>query len=248
MSRPAIHQLVPSFSPGDAIGSHVRRLRRLLHDAGVESRTFVTVSHPDLKAESEPYRRASVGPHDVLLYHLSCSDSMVGWLLNQPQRLLVDYHNITEPKWFDRWAPLAAHDMRLARLQLSSLASRTAGALAHSQFSADDLSAQGYSHVEVAPLLFDLPARADHPARPVPGGGARWLFVGRLAPNKCQQAVIGALAAARRSWDPEATLTLVGGRTVGPYADELRRLAVELGVAGAVRFANHIPAAELDAA
>jgi len=248
VTRPAIHQLVPSFVPGDAIGSHVRRLRRLLNGAGGQSRTFVTVAHPNLKGECEPYRKASLGADDVLLYHLSCSDSMVGWLLNQPQRLLVDYHNITEPKWFDRWAPLAAHDMRLARLQVASLASRTEAAIAHSRFSADDLLSHGYGHVEVAPLLFALPPGADRTARPVPERGARWLFVGRLAPNKCQQAVIGALAAARRGPDPKATLTLVGGRTVGPYADELKRLALELGVEESVRFADHVPDAELDAA
>ena len=248
MSGPAIHQLVPSFVPGDAIGSHVRRVRRLLQDAGVESRILVSVSHADLKGECEPYRRASIGAGDVLLYHLSCSDSMAGWLLSQPQRLLVDYHNITEPRWFDRWAPLAAHDMRLARLQLGTLASRTEAAVAHSRFSAQELEAHGYRNVEVAPLLFALPPGVDRADRPVPERGARWLFVGRLAPNKCQQAIIGALAAARRGPDPDATLTLVGGRTIGPFADELQRLAGELGVAGAVRFADHVPDAELEAA
>jgi len=248
VSPPAIHQLLPSFVGGDAIGSHVRRVQRLLHGAGVESRTFVTVCHPDLKGECEPYRRASLRPDDVLLYHLSCSDGMAGWLLDQPQRLLVDYHNITEPKWFDQWAPLAAHDMRLARLQMGALGPRSAAAVAHSRFSADELTAHGYRHVEVAPLLFALPPHADRPARPVPERGARWLFVGRLAPNKCQHMIIGALAAARRGPDPEATLTLVGAHTIGPYVSELRRLVRDLEVTGAVRFSDHIPDAELDAA
>ena len=248
MSVRTLHQLLPSFSPGDAIGSHVRRLRRLLEQAGVESRTFVSVCHPDLKAECEPYRKAALQPDDVLLYHVSCSDSMAGWLLDQPQRLLVDYHNITEPRWFDRWAPLAAHDMRLARLQLASLAPRASAAVAHSGFSADELSANGYRNVEVAPLLFAVPSSADRAPRPVPERGARWLFVGRLAPNKCQQAIIGALAAARRGPDPDATLTLVGGRTIPAYVEELQRLAEELGVASALRLADHVPDAELEAA
>ena len=248
MRPPAIHQLVPSFAPGDAVGSHVRRVRRLLEGAGIETQTFVTVCHPALRDQCEPYQRASLPPTDVLLYHLSCSAPMVGWLLDQPQRLLVDYHNITEPKWFDRWAPPAAHDMRLARLQLATLASRTAAAFAHSQFSADELSANRYRHVEVAPLLFPVPDHADRAARAVPTRGARWLFVGRVAPNKCQHAIIGALAAARRGPDPEATLTLVGSLTVDRYVEELRELVVQLGVRGAVRFADHIPDAELDAA
>ena len=248
MRRPAIYQLVPSFSPGDAVGSHVSRVRQLLEDAGVETQTFVTGCHPSLRDQCEPYQRASLRPEDVLLYHLSCSASMVGWLLDQPQRLLVDYHNITEAKWFDRWAPPAAHDMRLARLQLATLASRTTAALAHSQFSADELSANRYRHVEVAPLLFTMPDHADRPPRPVSTRGARWLFVGRVAPNKCQHAIIGALAAARRGPDPEASLTLVGSLTVRKYVDELHELVDELGVREAVNFANHVPDAELDAA
>ena len=248
MTVPAIHQLLPSFVPGDAIGTHVRLLSRLLREAGVESKTYVTTCHPSLRAECAPYRKASLGAEDVLLYHLSCADGLVGWLLGQPQRLLVDYHNITEPKWFDRWAPLAAHDMRLARVQLGALAPRAEAAFAHSRFSADELEANGYHPVGVAPLLFALPPRAERPQRPVPERGARWLFVGRLAPNKCQQAIIGALAAARRGTDPQASLTLVGGSAFGAYVSALHHLAADLGVADAVTFAGHVPDAELEAA
>ncbi|MFI9120932.1 glycosyltransferase family 4 protein [Streptomyces bikiniensis] len=67
--------------------------------------------------------------------------------------------------------------------------------------------------------------------------------VSRLVPRKGQDTLIRALPGILRRV-PDAVLLIVGG---GPYEKDLRRLAVETGVAGSVRFTGAVPWAELPA-
>jgi len=128
------------------------------------------------------------------------------------------------------------------------LASSTAYGLADSTYNALELTDEGYPDTAVVPILIDF---ADYDAAPdaatltrlrrrAEGGGAQWLFVGRVAANKCQHDVVAAFAAYRELFDRNARLSIVGGRTLLLYARALERLADELGVAGAVDFTDNL--------
>jgi glycosyltransferase involved in cell wall biosynthesis len=181
-----------------------------------------------------------------LLYHLSTGHSMAAWLAERPEPLAVDYHNITPAEYFDRWYPPGAEVARAARAELRKLASRSRFALADSSYNAAELDAEGYRQTSVAPILidfsdYDVPADAatlGRLRRRAEGGGAHWLYVGRLAANKCQHDVIGAFAVYRRLFDPKARLSVIGGRTALLYSRALELLAADLGVANAVDFTD----------
>ncbi len=55
-----------------------------------------------------------------------------------------------------------------------------------------------------------------------------------MSANKCQHRLVGALAAYRRAYDPEARLWLVGGDDGSRYGQAVRALATSLGLAEAV--------------
>jgi glycosyltransferase involved in cell wall biosynthesis len=78
------------------------------------------------------------------------------------------------------------------------------------------------------------------------GMGARWLFVGRVAPNKAQHDVVKAFAWYRRVFDAGASLTLVGGVSAGSYWSALERFVDGLGLSGVVRLAGSVSDAELE--
>ena len=254
----AVHQFLPNLTAADAIGNHTLRMRDVLRAAGFRSSIFAEVIDPVLRHEARPYlefdqRGGDDGPC-WLLYQLSTGSPMARWLQQRPEPLIVDYHNITEARFFDRWAPGAADNMRRAREEMRMLAPRTRLALAVSEFNAAELRDADYGEVAVAPLLMDFSEFDEIPdsrtmarlaRQREQGGGARWLFVGRLAPNKCQHDVIAAFAVYRRLFDPAATLTLVGGVTVHLYRRALETLAAELGVTGAVEFTDRIAGPEL---
>src|SRR4051794_38503302 len=226
-------------------------MRTVLRSAGFRSDIFAEVIDPAVRHEARPYLEFDGATGDqanavFLLYQLSTGSPMAEWIERRPEPLLVDYHNITEARFFDRWAPGAAENMRRARQEMRRLAPRTGLALAVSDFNGAELRDAGYRDVEVAPLLIDF-TDYDRPADPrmlnrlmreKADGGTRWLFVGRLAPNKCQHDVIAAFAVYRRLFDPAATLTLVGGVTVYLYRRALETLAQELDVADALELTD----------
>ncbi len=250
----AVHQVIPVLAPHDAVGNHTLQVRDALRGAGFESEVFAEVRLGHQRGvgqsiEDYPAERAA----DLLIDQSSTGSTMVDWLLRRPEPLAVNYHNITPASFFEAWDDQGASSMRRARVQLGSLARRSRLALADSPFNAAELTDLGYAPVVVSPLLLDLDARlaapdpavADHLART--RRGTSWLFVGRLAPNKCQHDLIAAFAAYRSAYDGGARLTLVGSEAAPAYSDALFGLVDDLGLHGAVTFAGSVSDAELAA-
>jgi glycosyltransferase involved in cell wall biosynthesis len=247
----AVHQFLPVFAAGDAIGNHVLRIRDTLRAAGYDSEIFADDIHPPMRRHARHFLDFTppAGGRGVhLLYHLSTGSRMAAWLAEQTATVAVDYHNITPAEYFDRWQPAAAGVARAARAEMRKLASVTAYGLADSSYNAAELAEEGYADTAVVPILLDWAAYDTAPdaatltrlRRRAERGGAHWLFVGRVAANKCQHDVVAAFAAYRRLFDPAARLSIVGGRTLLLYARALERLAAELEVADAVDFTDNL--------
>ncbi|HVW34856.1 MAG TPA: glycosyltransferase [Acidimicrobiia bacterium] len=248
----AVHQFLPVFAAGDAIGNHVLRIRDALRDAGYDSEIFADDIHPPVRRHARPFTEFTPPPGGKgthLLYHLSTGSRMAAWLADQPCPLAVDYHNITPAEYFDRWQPQAAEVARAARAEMRRLASSVAYGLADSSYNAAELVEEGYADTAVVPILIDFadfdstapdPATLTRLRRRAEGGGAHWVFVGRVAANKCQHDIVAAFAVYRQLFDPKARLSIVGGRTLLLYSRALERLADELGVADAVDFTNDV--------
>ncbi|HET7489710.1 MAG TPA: glycosyltransferase family 4 protein [Acidimicrobiales bacterium] len=248
----AVHQFLPTFAEHDAIGMHVRRLQRLLRGAGYASDVYADDIHAEVRGRALPFRdfRPAPGERPWVLYHSSTGSTMAAELAGAGLPLVVDYHNITLPRFFERWEPLAAHSMRAGREQLRVLAPAATFGIADSTFNEADLVRAGFARTAVSPILVDF---ADYDVAPDQralarlrkGGGPLWLFVGRVAPNKCQHDVIAAFAAYRRLHAPDARLRIVGGRTSQLYWQALEELIADLGLGDAVRLTDSISFPEL---
>ena len=141
---------------------------------------------------------------------------MAPWLAARAETLVVNYHNITPPELVASWNnPLARGQLR-AQAELRLLAPRTSLAVADSAYNREDLVAAGFAHSVVVPPSAALgrdilqAARRDEEPGAAARRGARWLSVGRVAPNKAIDQTVIALAVTRAHWDPEATLHIVG--------------------------------------
>lgn len=264
-------QYLPDLVPHDAISDHVRRLHAALVSAGHEA--SIHAAHVDhrLRREAQRWNPGSPKPDGVAIYHASTGSPLAGWLSDHVAtggRLVVDHHNITPSRYFARWDPGAAARCRAGRAELVSLAAGAELALADSDFNRGELLDAGYADTATCPLLVDLdafrtppelgrgggsapgagvePLRAEVGLQGGGGGeGASWLFVGRLAPNKCQHDVIAAFALFRRLHDPAARLTLIGSTSSALYRRALDALCRELGVDAAVSVAGGVPHDEL---
>ena len=247
----AIHQFLPTFADRDAIGGHVREIQRLLASRGIASEVFSEDIHPEMRSAARPFDALATMARDrstALLYHASTGcrnfDALLGW----EGPLFVDYHNITEPAFFERWSPAASDNMRLARRQLAQLAPVCDLAMAHSRFSARELAALGFPEAAIVPIIVDFShydAASDRRtaarlAKAKAAGGAQWLYVGRVAPNKCHHDLIGAFAIYRAVFDPLARLCLVGGATSESYWAALESLCRELELRDCVEFTDTV--------
>lgn len=250
-----VHQVIPVLAPHDAVGNHTLMVREALREAGFESEVFAELRFGDRTGIGMPLSDydAHAGEADLVIYQSSTGSAVADWLLRRTVPLAVNYHNITPASFFEPWDDEAATSMRRARAQLGALARRSRLALADSPFNAAELVELGYAPVHVAPLLLDLDARLAAPDQHVAEHlvrnrrGRSWLFVGRLAPNKCQHDVIAAFAAYRLLYDPGAHLTLVGSEAAVSYADALHGLADDLDLTAAITFAGPVTDAELAA-
>jgi len=251
---PTLHQFVPTLDPG-AVGTHLLEAQRVLRGAGWDSEVFS--EHTAAPYAGRARRFTDYGTavpardDDVLLYHLAIGSTVADWLLaRRPPRLVVDYHNITPPEWFAGWEPAVAYGLAWGRSQLRKLAVRSGFGLADSPYNAAELEAAGLRGAEVLPILLpehDGAADATRVAELRDRAGPRWLFVGRLAPNKRQHLLIAALHAYRRAYDATAALDLVGSASSPRYEAALRAFAHDLGVADAVTFTGAVSDGERDA-
>ena len=245
----AVHQFLPTFSARDAVGTHARHVRTILRGMGVAS---------DIYAEggaTASYKAYRGRPGDWLLYQLSTGCKMADWLRARPEPLLVDYHNVSPHTVFGAWEPIVGAELRRGREQLHELAPRTRHAMADSHFNEGELREAGYAETSVAPILVDLDALAvdadraalDRLNQAKARGGADWLFVGRVAPHKCQHDVVKAFALYRRVYDPRARLHIVGGTASHAYWVALEQYIRALGLHRVAHLHGSVPDAELTA-
>lgn len=234
MSQSVLHQFLAGATAGDAITEQALLMRGWLRDLGFTSEIFAWHIHPDMAAEIQPltqYRRRR--GELWALYHHSIGSDVPGFLADQGLRLVLIYHNITPPEFFEGVDPMRARMAVWGMDQLISLREQTGLALAISRFNAVDLSRAGYSDVRVLPITlpadrYDLPLNSDL-AEALQNGGPSLLFIGRLAPNKRQEDLVRLLYCLRRI-RPDAHLHLVGDRWVVGYDRWIERLAEQLGV------------------
>jgi len=229
----AIHQLLPTFSPRDAVGNNTLELRNLLLELGFESNIYSSHIHSELSTAALP-----VGELDEdkgwLIYHHSIGGSTGDTYEARTGRRILVYHNITPLDLVERWAPEVAAEIMLGREQTGRYAKLTDVAVADSDYNRHELDGLGYGRTITIPVMFAPGKLAANTQAARSSRGTKVLFVGRLAPNKAQHELVAMLAVLRSTTDPYATLTLVGSRTFASYSNALTSYVDELGLTDAV--------------
>ena len=189
------------------------------------------------------------------MYQVAIGSPVADWLIARREILIANHHNFTPVRFVQAWDPGATHGVTWGRRQLRHLARRCALGIADSRFNEIDLQAAGFAETVVVPVLVDLSASDrevdDELLARLRGaksdGGRDWLFVGRIAPNKCQHDLVAALAAHRRSYASRDRLHLVGASTSTAYSFALERFVGALGLGDAVSVTGPVSAAALSA-
>ncbi len=245
MSR-AVHQLIASASPFDAVTFQAIAWRDVVRDMGLDSEVFAADVDPRMRGVSRIRGLHRFGTREAAMLHYSIGSRVVDYALSLPPgRLGIYYHNITPGRMLASFSPVLARLCDEGRERLAGLATRVGVAAAVSAFNAHELEALGFADVTVVPLI--VPVATD--ACPDRAVGKRVLTVGRVAPNKRIEDAIRAIAFLRAALVPDARLTVIGGWSgFERYRVALDRLIRALGLHDVVSFLGQVPDAVRDQA
>ncbi len=247
---PAVHQMLPDFAYGDAIGNDVRAIQKMLRSWGLESEIYARHVHPKLSGSCLPVEDYyhNVRPQDVLIFHFSTGHSLADAVPAMPGRKVLRYHNITPAEFLAQVNPQAADRAEFGRKQLPGLAASVELGIGVSPYNCTELEEAGCPQIVCVPILVDL-SQLDLPPDPTvlarfDGTRDNILHIGRIAPNKCIQDHIKVqywLSQIR----PGTRMLLVGGAdSRSGYQQGLNQLVNQLGVPD-VHFSGHVSTAAM---
>ena len=242
----AVHQLLSDFAVGDAIGTITLQTRTMLRSLGFASEIYANVIDDGLRHEARPAARIDedLGHTDAVIYRLSIGSPLARRVARLRNPRVIVYHNITPPAYFRAANPRVAQRLQAGREELAMLVPRVDLCIGDSAFNAEEMRLLGAHRGAVVPPLVDL--QRLHPRPSQPQAAPLLVCVSRVAPNKCHDDLIRALAALRRTAQPDARLAIVGRSTdTEDYVAALRRLAADLGVADAVDWPGRLDDAEV---
>ncbi len=232
-----IDQLVAGYAKGDAISQEVRMLRDVLHELGFASDVFVPRQHiaPDAIDDCLPLDAYNPAAGEGVILHYSTGSPVNAAFEASRGRRIVKYHNITPAEFFDGYDDDVAAELRRARAGLAAMAALADEFWSDSAYNAGELAPFGVKQSKVLHLLFRLSEfeAGEDPEirRRFPGDLTNWLFVGRIAPNKCIEDLILAYAWYYHRISTRSRLIVVGSEYSCPrYYAMLRLLTARLGL------------------
>jgi len=247
-----VWQFLPTFYYGDAIGNDCLAISRFLQEKGIDSHIGAKVIHPLLVKEGVAFEEAreQIREDDLIIYHLSVGDEMYNWFMSLPNKKAVIYHNVTPYRFFRKYS--AAHILAtlLGRRQVEKMAGKVDLAIADSEYNAGELEKMGFSDPKVVPILMPFEDYKKEPdeetVRKMSDGKTNILFVGRVAPNKCQEDIIAVFAELKKQHDIDARLILAGSfGGMEEYKARLDKYVEQLSLSEDVIFTGHISFSEI---
>ena len=259
MTIKSIHQFVHSFVPRDAIGTHVINLQKVLQELGFDSDIYCLESKDEYSGIAKDYKSYnSVNPRETaVIYHLSTGSPVADFMRQLPDVKIINYHNITPAKFFYPWEPHVGVELTRGRQQLQELAPFVDLAIGVSLFNASEMIQVGYKQVVVAPVMMgskeaintiNIEKPLENLSMQEQGNSqsVNWLFVGRIAPNKCQQDIIKSFFLYQKLYNPISKLSLVGGSSSHAYWRTLQRFITKLGLDSSVELTGAISDKDLE--
>ena len=226
----AVHQALPNYWYGDAIGNTVTAMRGLLRQWGYASDVYADVIHDKLTAQD--FRSLDgFDPQMAVIYHYSTGSRVNRHILEKARNVILMYHNVTPASFYVDYNAEAAENCLKGRDFLRRFSGRTLGAMAVSPYNARELEAAGIGPVSVVPCLVDFSKTAVEKEAPFKDGKTNILFVGRISPNKNHEALIKTFYFYRKHHNANSRLVLVGAYAPrDPYQKRMAELALGLGL------------------
>lgn len=216
-----IFQVAEALSYGDAVSNQILALDDLFRAHGFESQIVTRWQDPRVAHRCSNLETFLPSEKDIVIHHFSgYAEKSVQAVIDAYCTRVICYHNITPAVFFDPTSPTYSLCEK-GRVQLKEVISKFHYFWGDSQYNLDELVALGAdpTRCDLVPIIVPAPSQT----RAGTQNAGVWLFVGRIAPNKCQADLIGLFAQSRKARPESAQhLYIVGGFEDGePYHQEV---------------------------
>jgi glycosyltransferase involved in cell wall biosynthesis len=208
-----IHQILPTFSPGDAIGNEVIEINKTLTKWGYKSQIYAENIHPEMTAKKHlEYDKVS-SKDNLLIFHFSIGSDISHYVRKLPDKKIIRYHGITPERYLYGINDYIQHLLVRGREELKLYPELTDMALANSRYTQLELSNLGFKRTEIFPLLLDLNIYDKNPNENLisrfKDNYVNILFVGRVIPQKNQHIILK-IFSYYKLLNPRSRLFLIG--------------------------------------
>jgi glycosyltransferase involved in cell wall biosynthesis/ADP-heptose:LPS heptosyltransferase len=244
-----IHQMLPNLAYGDAISNEAMFIKRLLLSKGFGSKIFVRYIDDKVAHECEVFSPDKLSDDDGLIYHHSIGSELTPFAARHGGKKALIYHNITPASFYEPYDKRKAKILVDGRRELGDLAPYFENSFGDSAYNVEELKESGFRDPSVLRIPVDpgrwniLPDRKT--ILRLKDGRKNIIFVGRIAPNKCQQHFIEMFVHLRAMY-PDVRLCIVGDGEKGhPYLLMLHDLIKKHRLGDSVIISGKVTEAEL---
>ena len=229
-----IDQLLAGYADGDAISQEARLFRGLLRDAGYESDIFAPAERVGIGVRDDCFDLSEFdsSAQKAVILHYSTSSKANQIFMGSGCRRIIRYHNITPAGYYAGFDDSVEQELKAAHKEFRSVITAADSCWSASAYNAEMIESLGVKESKVLPLMFrmdEFDGEIDSGFQAEFGDGlTNWLFVGRIAPNKCIEELIVAFAW-YQTINPASRLIITGSVLGCPrYYAMLRLLASRL--------------------
>ncbi|XDD46284.1 glycosyltransferase family 4 protein [Leptospira sp. WS39.C2] len=239
-----IHQFSAGFQLGDAISQEMLEIKRLLNKEGFTGKIFAENVLSSDRKYAEKISKVRIKENDVIVYHHSIHSKVLDFLLQFPNKKILIYHNVTPENFFEPYDLRFSYLLRKGREDLEIIRENFQNSFAVSNFNLNELKHLGFHHPKLFPLHLNF-NKWDHnhiESKFKTFQFPSFLFVGRIAPNKCQDDLIRFARTWKSKYGNQFSLRMLGfcNPDQQSYLDELNFMISQLDLQNEVKIISYV--------
>ena len=231
-----IIQVLDALDYGDGVSNDVINKKHLLKKMGYDTEIYSKWCDERVLDERLDINLLATSSEDIIIHHYSGESNIISKVLNQRGKKILFYHNITPEEFWDD-GEFAKKGIR----QLETLGVKYDYIGGDSKFNIKDLRELGLKQeADVLPILVNFNHFPTANAM-CDKNSTCFLFVGRVAPNKCHDDIIKVFDYYFNNIDANSELYLVGNYEAYPeYFSKLKKQLEGLACSSHIIFAGKV--------
>jgi glycosyltransferase involved in cell wall biosynthesis len=248
MSKLRICQFSTGFHPGDAISQEMISLDSYFKKIGYESELYSEHIDSSVRNRGNRYLKYKPKKNDLILYHHSIHSDVLEFVLKQPSRKILIYHNVTPAHFFEPYDLHFSYSLSKGKDEIREIKDRFIHSFADSEFNKLELESMGYKDVSILPIFYDFNILDQPYVIRNKFNGIKILFVGRISPNKKQEDLIRFAEIYRKYYRKDFQIQIVGYSSPASkkYFEELERMVRFWELDDHIHFSGYVTQSELN--